>query len=527
MKSRKNNNQFFNLYQPFFPDFVIRNNQGFIPQNNQNQQNPQFRGLSQFNFYQFPARLQYPNPPINQPTINPNNNNNNQNFGGNIQNPIYVGSDSDDNDDVEILTHPPVIQQPPPLSPLPKTTISVGSFSVKIPQFSEEFSTAFHKAIEMSSTMQIERVSTFLDKCIRMKKKIDNLVKRIVVAGNDTFTVPSPTFRTDIEKVVINFYPSIYTQDIKKIMFSNRYDLIKILNDLAIESPYLRKMKNPRLRKPIIEINDIVVSIYLIQYSELLKQKQEELEKKQRYEEASKNHDLFECECCCDEFLFEDMAQCPEGHLFCKQCLNREVQTLLGEGRSEVRCLSHSGCDQIVSVNELKRCVDEKILKQLFIIEGQNVVAMANLPGLVKCYKCGFEATIEGSETFVCPVCHAETCPGCGEAAHPGISCDAMKNIDKDRIVEEKMNEAVIRVCPKCKAQFMKEEGCNKMECPRCHTWICYWCRKEIPKEVGYDHFWRQQGACPPDKCPLWVQGNTMHQIEVEGAKEGGEEELK
>ena len=73
----------------------------------------------------------------------------------------------------------------------------------------------------MSPTMQIERVSTFLDKAVRLKKKIDNLVKRIVVAGNDTFTVPSPIFRPDIEKVVINFYPGVYTQDIKKIMFTH------------------------------------------------------------------------------------------------------------------------------------------------------------------------------------------------------------------------------------------------------------------------------------------------------------------
>ena len=501
-KNNKSNNNFFNLYPQFFADFNMSNHPEFIQQNRQIPQIQQYR-LPQYNFTQYPPRIQYPEQPIHQ-----QNRNDNQNFGENFQNPIYVGSDSDDNDDVEILAHPPVIQQSPPLSPLPKKAISVGPFTVKIPQFPDEFLAAFNKAVEMSPTIQAERVSTFLDKAARMKKEVDNLVKRIVVAGNDTYTVPSAKFRPDMEKVVVNFFPGVYTQDIKKIMFTHRYDLLKILDDLSTKAPFLRKMKNSRMQKQIIEIDDIVVSIYLIKYSKLLEEKQNELQKKMRYDQAVKNHDLIECECCCDEFLFEDMAQCPEGHLFCKQCLNREVQTLIGEGRTEVRCLSHSGCDLIVSVNELKRCVDDKVLKQLFIIEGQNAVAMANLPGLVKCYKCGFEATIDGSETFHCPVCQAETCPGCGEPAHQGISCEAMKNIDKDRIVEEKMNEAVIRVCPKCKAQFMKEEGCNKMECPRCHTWICYWCS-------------------PPDKCPLWVSGNTMHQIEAEDAKENGEDDLK
>lgn len=521
MKSRKNNT-FFNLYPQFFPDFLMQNQRELIPQNQQIPQIPQYR-IPQLNLMQIP-RFQYQQPQVNRPIFNPTNN---ANIAGNFQNPIYVGSDSDD-DDVVVLDHPPVIPTPPPsVEPLPKTTISVGSFSVKIPEFPKEFLPAFNKALEMSPKIQAERVSTFLEKAARMKKEVDNLVKRIVLAGNDTYTVPSPTFRPDMEKIVLNFYPNIYTQDIKKIMFNHQYDLLKILDDLPSKALFLRKMKTPHLQKKLIEINDIVVSIYLIEYSDKLKEKQKELDKKKRYEEAVKINDLIECECCCNEYLFEDMAQCPEGHLFCKECLNREVQTLIGEGRSEVRCLSHSGCDKIVSIDELTRCVDEKIVKQLFIIESQNAVAMANLPGLVKCYKCGFEATIDDSATFHCPECQSDTCPGCGEAAHPGISCEAMKKIDKDRFVEEKMNEAVIRVCPKCKAQFMKEDGCNKMECPRCHTWICYWCRKEIPKEVGYDHFWRQQGACPPDKCPLWVQNNTLHEIEAEGAKEEGEDDLK
>jgi TRIAD3 protein (E3 ubiquitin-protein ligase RNF216) len=98
--------------------------------------------------------------------------------------------------------------------------------------------------------------------------------------------------------------------------------------------------------------------------------------------------------------------------------------------------------------------------------------------------------------------------------------------IDKERLIEEKMNEAVVRVCPRCTAQFMKEEGCNKMECPRCKVWICYWCRQEIPREVGYSHFWSASGACPPDKCPLWVTGERLHRLEAAKAEKQWKEDL-
>jgi TRIAD3 protein (E3 ubiquitin-protein ligase RNF216) len=90
---------------------------------------------------------------------------------------------------------------------------------------------------------------------------------------------------------------------------------------------------------------------------------------------------------------------------------------------------------------------------------------------------------------------------------------------DPTVLIQAKMNEALVRICPNCKAQFMKELGCNRMECPRCHTWFCYYCRQLIPKEVGYAHFWRGKGKKPSGACPLFINTRKFNKLEVEARK--------
>ena len=67
------------------------------------------------------------------------------------------------------------------------------------------------------------------------------------------------------------------------------------------------------------------------------------------------------------------------------------------------------------------------------------------------------------------------------------------------------MTKARVRECPKCKAEFFKIEGCNKMTC-RCGAKMCYICRAQIK---DYKHFCQiphcNHKTC--NKCVLFSDG--------------------
>lgn len=438
---------------------------------------------------------------------------------GNRGRPIVVFDSDYSDDDVIPLSRPPT---PPPPVETPQMKIKVRRQLVQIPDVPVEIRQTYKEALRLAPNLDRSRVCILLEQVVRSNKPVDNLLDRIIIAGTDPQVQPFYAIVDEQEAFLMALFPNRYMADIRA---SSSAGLPEAVRRLSVNTG--RAMKNPRKSPVLLKIRAIPVAIDILEiYEEDQKRKAEE-KKQEDYENAKRLNQLIECECCYNECLFEDMAQCGGGHLFCKDCLKTSIETVVSEGRANLKCLSTADCDACIPVSELERCVPERTVKRLFATETENAVLQTDVEGLVRCHHCGYRVIVDGSGIFRCPECVSDTCTGCGRAGHAGMSCEAFAGIDKDRIVEEKMNEAVIRVCPKCSAQFMKEEGCNKMECPRCSTWICYWCRKEIPKEVGYSHFWRNQGACPPDRCPLWVSNDTLHRIEAVHAGERMKENLR
>ena len=76
----------------------------------------------------------------------------------------------------------------------------------------------------------------------------------------------------------------------------------------------------------------------------------------------------------------------------------------------------------------------------------------------------------------------------CREPSHIPQRCDEVERRGETSMrtfIENRMSEAMLRECWRCKKRFYKTEGCNKMTCT-CGASMCYVCRQPIK---GYDHF--------------------------------------
>jgi hypothetical protein len=59
-----------------------------------------------------------------------------------------------------------------------------------------------------------------------------------------------------------------------------------------------------------------------------------------RRQEAKDNGEIFECGCCFDdECFFEEMSVCADGHLFCKECIRRSSEVVIGDSKTKFPCL--------------------------------------------------------------------------------------------------------------------------------------------------------------------------------------------
>ncbi|KAJ3937045.1 MAG: hypothetical protein NXY57DRAFT_982937 [Lentinula lateritia] len=253
----------------------------------------------------------------------------------------------------------------------------------------------------------------------------------------------------------------------------------------------------------------------------------------QEYEECG---DGIECGCCFTTFPFDKMIQCPDAHLFCSDCMSSYAENLLGAHNINIVCMDQSECKLLFPVSELRRFLSDKLLELYERVKQRKEIEMAGLEGLEECPFCEYKCVIENpnEKLFRCgneETCGAITCRQCKKIDHLPKSCKEMeedKVLDGRHLIEEAMTRALMRNCPHCDKSFVKEDGCNKMTCPHCHTLSCYVCRQRV---TGYDHFNQSNPGAPGSssskKCPLWEPVESRHAQEVKAAAEKALEDYK
>ncbi|KFP67745.1 E3 ubiquitin-protein ligase RNF216 [Cariama cristata] len=248
-------------------------------------------------------------------------------------------------------------------------------------------------------------------------------------------------------------------------------------------------------------------------------------------EQYQKDGQMIECRCCYGEFAFEELTQCADGHLFCKECLIKYAQeAVFGSGKSELSCMEGS-CTCSFPTSELEKVLPENILCKYYERKAEEEVAAACADELVRCPFCNFPALLDSD----CPNprCRKETCRKCQGLwkEHMNLTCEQLAEKDDIKYrtsIEEKMTAARIRKCHKCGTGLIKSEGCNRMSC-RCGAQMCYLCRAAIN---GYDHFCqhpRSPGAPCQDcaKCSLWTDPTEDDEKIIQEIQKEAEEEQR
>ncbi|NWT43740.1 RN216 ligase, partial [Chroicocephalus maculipennis] len=221
-------------------------------------------------------------------------------------------------------------------------------------------------------------------------------------------------------------------------------------------------------------------------------------------EQYQKDGQMIECCCCYGEFAFEELTQCADGHLFCKECLIKYAEeAVFGSGKSELSCMEGS-CTCSFPTSELEKVLPENILCKYYERKAEEEVAAACADELVRCPFCNFPALLDNDvKRFSCPN------PRCRKA--PPRKCQGLWKEHMNLTCEQLAEKDDIKYrtsikCHKCGTGLIKSEGCNRMSC-RCGAQMCYLCRAAIN---GYDHFCqhpRSPGAPCQDcaKCSLWT----------------------
>jgi len=205
----------------------------------------------------------------------------------------------------------------------------------------------------------------------------------------------------------------------------------------------------------------------------------------QRIEWARAAGILIECKCCySDDCLEEDMLPCKGGHLFCKECIQRASVVAIGEGQTQLKCLGL--CEEDFKLSTLQRALRPIIYAKWLKKIQLDQLEKAGVEGLEQCPFCPFatimNSTPDENKIFNCqnPDCAKESCRLCREVNHIPQRCEEVEkdaDVQKRKELEERMSEALIRRCYKCKKPIVKTTGCNHMTCS-CGAQMCYVCKE-------------------------------------------------
>ncbi|KAI3379623.1 hypothetical protein SNEBB_011366 [Seison nebaliae] len=191
-----------------------------------------------------------------------------------------------------------------------------------------------------------------------------------------------------------------------------------------------------------------------------------------------------ECHICYsqrDDVARRDCCELP----VCENCLTIYVEDEIKSGKVRIECPM---CNVYMSREQIMQRLLTTELKLKFY--RRLIDFTTNNPRARTCPQCSFVLHLNRDlinkkrrqkipMKVQCPECSIIWCFNCHAPWHQNITCEDFSRGDqllKCWAKEHHYGRRNAQMCPKCQVYIQREEGCNHMTCPFCHTAFCYRC---------------------------------------------------
>ncbi|KAB5585265.1 hypothetical protein GE09DRAFT_1276834 [Coniochaeta sp. 2T2.1] len=211
----------------------------------------------------------------------------------------------------------------------------------------------------------------------------------------------------------------------------------------------------------------------------------------------------------------EDPVQTSCGHTLCRGCLLNLCTHAVSNEEKGIQCHGNDGtCNFAFPLAELKCHISapklEGILEMAFngyVSRNPHKIRFCPTPDCNHVYLVSPNRPEDGQSAPIhpCARCPVSVCTWCHVPAHAGATCDEHQDMMTGgyRALAQAKMELDIRDCPRCGMLIQKNGGCNRIQCGRCKTYICWQCMETFDPGQGqacYVHMQRVHGSIGPDQ---------------------------
>jgi len=228
------------------------------------------------------------------------------------------------------------------------------------------------------------------------------------------------------------------------------------------------------------------------------------------------------CPICHDDVSNPAPLAC--GHTYCSGCLKHFLVSATDAKTFPLVCMGNeASCNTPIPIPLIRRFLPAQAFDHLVEVAFRRYLERHSQE-LKYCTTADCKQIYRRQTNKVmlqCPSCFSEICPACDEEVHEGMSCQERRQYqvteEQERLFNELAASGCMKNCPQCNVWIERIEGCNRMECSRCHTHFCWKCVGVFSssREEVYQHLDSVHGG-PYDAVPPGINfGRVPYNIHM------------